>query len=79
MISEAHKYCLGVLGSLGSKHAARGIQSADLIIVAGTGFRHANLIPAGMKIIQIDIDPTRIGRTFDIVVGFVGDAGLVLA
>lgn len=79
MISEAHKYCLGVLGSLGSKHAARGIQSADLIIVAGTGFRHANLIPAGMKIIQIDINPTRIGRTFDIDVGIVGDAGRVLA
>jgi pyruvate oxidase len=78
VVNEKHSLSLGVLGSLGSKHAAQSIQSADLVIVIGTGFRHAHLVPAGIKMIQIDWDPTRIGRTFDIHVGIVGDAGMVL-
>ncbi|MHA1170905.1 MAG: thiamine pyrophosphate-binding protein, partial [Candidatus Heimdallarchaeota archaeon] len=69
---------LGVLGSIGTKHAAKAIQKADLIIIIGSGFRQANLVPAGVKILQIDKDPTRIGKTFDVDVGLVGDASLIL-
>ena len=78
VIHETGEYSIGVLGSLGSKHAARAVQSCDLIIIAGSGFRQANLVPPGIKYIQIDSDPTRIGKTFDVDVGLVGDAGLVL-
>jgi pyruvate oxidase len=78
VIHETHPSSLGVLGSIGSKHAARMIQQAELILVVGTGFRHANLVPAGIKMVQVDRDPARIGRTFDIDVGLVGDAELVL-
>jgi len=78
VINETHSLSLGVLGSLGSKHAALSIQSADLVIVIGTGFRHAHLVPSGIKMIQIDWDPMRIGRTFDIHVGIVGDAGMAM-
>jgi pyruvate oxidase len=78
VISETQEYSLGVLGSLGSKHAAKSIQDADMVLVIGTGFRHANLVPAGVKMIQVDWDTTRIGRTFDINVGIHGDAGIVV-
>ncbi len=78
VIHETHEYSLGVLGSLGSRHAALSIQAADLVIIVGSGFRHANLVPMQTKMIQIDIDATRIGRTFDIDAGIVGDAGGVL-
>lgn len=78
VISETSKYSLGVLGSIGTKHAARTIEAARLILVIGTGFRHANLIPKGVKVIQIDLDPTRIGRTFNIDIGIIGDAGVVM-
>ncbi len=77
-IHETERASVGVLGSIGSKHAALALQDVELVIVIGTGFRHAQLIPAGTKIVQIDIDPTRIGRTFDIDVGIVGDAGAAL-
>jgi len=79
VIDETLSCSLGVLGSLGSRHGARAVQSADLVIVVGTGFRHANLIPSGAKIIQVDTDPTRIGRTFDVDEGIVGDAREALA
>jgi pyruvate oxidase len=77
-IDEADEVSLGVLGSIGSHRAARAIQKAELILILGTGFRHANLTPPGVKIIQVDTDPARIGRTFDIDAGLVGDAGIVL-
>jgi pyruvate oxidase len=78
VINETHRLSLGVLGSIGSKHASKAIRDCDLIIIIGSGFRQANLVPAGVKHIQIDLDPTRVGKTFDIDVGIVGDGKLTL-
>jgi pyruvate oxidase len=77
-INETHKYSLGVLGSIGSKHAPQAIRNCDLIIIMGSGFRQANLVPSNVKKVQIDIDSTRIGKTFDIDFGLVGDVKLTL-
>ncbi len=78
VVHETNERVLGVLGSIGTKHAAKAIRNSDLIIIIGSGFRQANLVPAGIKILQIDKDPTRIGKTFDVDVGLVGDAHLIL-
>jgi pyruvate oxidase len=78
VIHETHQNSVGVLGSIGTKRAALALQEVELVIVVGTGFRHAQLIPMDTKIVQIDIDPTRIGRTFDVDAGIVGDAGAAL-
>ena len=78
VIDETHKYSLGVLGSIGSKHAAYAIQQCELLILIGTGFRQANLLPPGIKIIQIDMNSTRVGKTANVEVGLVGDATLTL-
>ncbi|TFH44486.1 MAG: thiamine pyrophosphate-binding protein, partial [ANME-2 cluster archaeon] len=78
VIDETHKYSLGVLGSIGSKHAAYAIKQCELLLLIGTGFRQANLIPPGIKIIQIDMNSTRIGKTANVDVGLVGDATLTL-
>lgn len=78
VVDEIAMGSLGVLGSIGSKRAARAIQDAQILIVVGTGFRHAGLIPAGVKVIQIDRDPARIGKTFDVDAGILGDAGAAL-
>jgi len=74
VINETHRLAVGVLGSIGTKHAANAIKSCDLLIVIGSGFRQANLVPQNVKMIQIDIDPSRIGKTFDVDVGILGDA-----
>ncbi len=74
IIHETHPLALGVLGSIGTRHAARAIQDSDFIIIVGSGFRQANLVPANVKKIQIDHDPTRVGKTFDVDAGLVGDA-----
>jgi pyruvate oxidase len=78
VIHETERRALGVLGSIGTLRAGRSLQGADLVVVAGSGFRHANLVPAGTRMIQIDCDASRIGRTFDVDVGIHGDAGSAL-
>lgn len=78
VIDETERRALGVLGSIGTVRAGRSLQGADLVIVAGSGFRHANLVPVGTGMIQIDCDASRIGRTFDVDVGIHGDAGSAL-
>ncbi len=78
VVHETYKYAVGVLGSIGTKYSAMAIRECDLIIIIGSGFRQANLVPSDVKIIQIDNDPTRIGKTFDVSVGLVGDGALTL-
>jgi pyruvate oxidase len=77
-VPETHDCSVGVLGSIGSKHAPQAIKNCDLIVIIGSGFRQANLVPPKVKLIQIDKDPTRIGKTFDIDFGVIGDAHPVL-
>jgi len=78
IIKETEKYSIGVVGSIGAKHATQAMQKGDLIIIIGSGFRQANLVPSNIKIIQIDHDSTRIGKTFNVDAGLVGDAQLTL-
>jgi len=78
VVHETFKYALGVLGSIGTKYAAKAIRDSDLIFIIGSGFRQANLVPPGVKFVQIDKDSTRIGKTFDVDIGLVGDAHLIL-
>ncbi len=79
VVRETERRSVGVLGSIGGKRAGRAFQGADLVLVIGTGFRHARLIAPGTKIVQVDRDATRIGRTFDVDAGIHGDAGAALS
>jgi len=78
VVYETYQYSVGVLGSIGTKYAAKAIRDCDLIIIIGSGFRQANLVSPGVKFVQIDKDPTRIGKTFDVHIGLVGDGHRVL-
>ena len=77
VIPETHELAVGVLGSVGTRFAARAIGQADLVIVIGSGFRQRNLIPK-LPIVQIDIDGVRLGKSFPIKCGITGDAGAVV-
>jgi len=53
------------------------VAKSDLIIILGSGFRQRNLVPK-IDVIQVDIDATRVGKTFPVKVGIVGDAHRVI-
>lgn len=78
-IPEDHPLSVGVVGTYSMWCANRVVYEADLVIYIGshTGDQVTNnwTIPQpGTRIVQIDIDPTEVGRSYPNTVGVVGDA-----
>jgi pyruvate oxidase len=73
VVPETDELVLRVLGSIGNRFAPKVVAQSDLIVILGSGFRQRNLVPDVDKI-QVDIDPARIGKTFPVKFGIVGDA-----
>jgi pyruvate dehydrogenase (quinone) len=80
VIPDAHPHCLGGIGLLGTAPAQDAMQDCDVLIMAGTSFPYIEFLPkpGQAKIIQVDIDPTRIGLRAPADVGLVGDCAGVL-
>jgi pyruvate oxidase len=72
VVPESDELVLGVLGSIGNRFAPKVVAKSDMIIILGSGFRQRNLVP-DIDIIQVDIDAARVGKTFPVKVGIVGD------
>jgi acetolactate synthase-1/2/3 large subunit/sulfoacetaldehyde acetyltransferase len=76
---------VGPLGRAGSPEAAAACRRADLLLVVGsrlghfTTFYDARYVQPGTVIVQIDIDPRDIGRTYPVAVGIQADAREALA
>ena len=78
-IPDNHPLAVGVVGSYSRWCANRVVHEADLVLYIGshTGSQVTNewQIPAiGTPVIQIDIDPTELGRTYSAQVAMQGDA-----
>lgn len=80
-----HPLAVGPLGYNGSKAAMQIIAKADVILALGTRLNPFSTLPGygidywpkDAAVIQVDINPNRIGLTKRIAVGIVGDAGKV--
>jgi len=80
-----HPLFAGPLGYNGSKAAMELIKEADVVLCLGTRLNPFSTLPgygmeywpAEAKIIQVDINPDRIGLTKKVSVGIVGDAAKV--
>ena len=85
---EDHPLSLGVTGIWGTRLANETTREADVILAVGTGFGEADCsswnpkytfaIPPS-RLIQLDIDPQEIGKTYPVDTGIVGDAKATLA
>ena len=72
VVPETHARAVGVMGSIGAPCAAKAAQASDLLIILGSGFRQRNLVP-GVPAVQVDRNAARIGKTFVVEAGAVGD------
>ena len=77
VVPESDELVLGVLGSIGNRFAPKVVAQADLIVILGSGFRQRNLVPH-VYLVQVDVDATRVGKTFPVKLGIVGDAHRVI-
>ena len=81
VLSEPHN--LGLLGMHGCYAANKAIDEADLVIAVGTRFSdrvalNPDSFAKRAKIIQIDIDPSELGKNVDVDLSLTGDASYIL-
>jgi thiamine pyrophosphate-dependent acetolactate synthase large subunit-like protein len=72
---------LGVTGTVAHEVAIETVGAADCVIAFGAGLnRHTTAhgaLAEGCALVQVDVDPTRLGRGAPITAGVVGDATVV--
>ena len=83
VLSYGEEHNLGLLGMHGCYTANKAIDEADLVIAVGTRFSdrvalNPDAFAKRAKIIQIDIDPSELGKNVDIDLSLTGDASYVL-
>ena len=83
VLSYGEEHNLGLLGMHGCYTANKAIDEADLVIAVGTRFSdrvalNPDAFAKRAKIIQIDIDPSELGKNVDIDLSLIGDASYVL-
>jgi pyruvate dehydrogenase (quinone) len=66
---------VGMTGLLGLASAYKSMHEADVLLLLGTDFPYTPFMPEKAKIVQIDIQPERLGRRADLELGLCGDIG----
>src|SRR6478672_9089760 len=66
-------YNVGMTGIIGGAAGYHAILHSDVLLLLGADFAWAQFYPDKAKIIQIDADPTHIGRRHPVAIGAVGD------
>ncbi len=74
---------MGLLGMHGCYTANKAIDDADLVIAVGTRFSdrvalNPNTFAKNANIIQIDIDPSELGKNVEVDLSLTGDASYIL-
>lgn len=61
ILPDSHPWNLGILGNVGSPAARDWVNESDLLITLGVGFSKFTNVPVAKPIIQVDIDPLKLG------------------
>ena len=72
-IQYNNPYEVGLTGLLGLPSAYTSMHESDLLILLGTDFPYHSFMPTDCKIVQVDIQPERIGRRAKVDLGLGGD------
>lgn len=78
VIPDKHPYNLGNLGQIGTKPAYEAMEDTDLLIMIGTSYPYREFLPKKGPAIQIDNDPTQIGKRYPVDIGLVASSEQVL-
>lgn len=72
-------YNVGMTGIFGIDSGYHAVTECDTLLLLGCDFAWRQYYPAHARIIQIDIDPTHLGRRHPVEVGAVGDIATTLS
>src|SRR3984893_12832238 len=66
-------YNVGMTGIIGGPAGYHAVLDCDVLLLLGAHFAWCQFYPNRATIIQIDVDPTHIGRRHPVAIGAVGD------
>ncbi|MDJ0784026.1 MAG: thiamine pyrophosphate-binding protein [Desulfosarcinaceae bacterium] len=87
-LPDDHPFTLGMTGFWGTPYINESCREADLVLGLGTRFKEADCSSwypeytfdmSGTQLIQIDIEPSEIGRNYPVEIGVVADLKQALA
>lgn len=81
VIPDDSPYAVGGIGLLGTKPGAELIDDCDVLFMVGTNFPYTKHLPepGTVKVVQLEVDATRIAVRMPVDVGLIGDAKKGLA
>ena len=62
VLPEDHEWVIGILGNVGSPQTRKCAEEADLILSLGVGFSKFTNVPDAVPLVQVDLDPRKLGR-----------------
>lgn len=77
-LEPGNPYNIGMTGILGNEAGYNAVLECDTLLLLGADFAWRQFYPDNAKIVQIDIDPTHLGRRHPITLGAVGDVRATL-
>ena len=66
-------YHVGMSGLIGFASGYHAMKSCEALLMLGTDFPYRQFFPEDADIIQVDVDPSRLGRRTPLTLGLVGD------
>jgi pyruvate dehydrogenase (quinone) len=70
---------VGMTGLIGFASGYHAMENCDTLLMLGTDFPYRNFYPAKARIIQVDRDPSQLGKRAPLALGIVGDVGETIA
>lgn len=70
---------VGMTGLIGFSSGYQAMENCDLLLMLGSDFPYRNFYPKDAKIVQVDRDPSQLGKRAPLALGIVGDVGETLA
>src|SRR6201994_1345511 len=72
-VAHDNPYNVGMTGLIGQASGYHAVLDCDVLLQIGADFAWAQFYPERAKILQVDLDPTHIGRRHPVTFGVVGD------
>jgi pyruvate dehydrogenase (quinone) len=72
-LEHDNPYNVGMTGILGNEAGYKAVLECDTLLMLGADFAWRQFYPDKAKIVQIDLDPTHLGRRHPVTLGAVGD------
>jgi pyruvate dehydrogenase (quinone) len=78
-LEHDNPYNIGMTGMLGNEAGYHALLNCDTLLMLGADFAWRQFYPDKAKIVQVDIDPTHLGRRYPVTKGVVGGVKETLA